>query len=49
MKYLKDPEVSAVGGQGITPENATLMEKASGYVLSSFMVGKLAEAKRACV
>ena len=36
-----------LGGPGITPENATFMEKASGYVLSSFMVGKLAEAKRA--
>jgi cellulose synthase/poly-beta-1,6-N-acetylglucosamine synthase-like glycosyltransferase len=41
VNYLKDSEVSAVGGPGITPENATLMEKASGYVLSSFMVGKL--------
>lgn len=41
VNYLKDPEVSAVGGPGITPETATLMEKASGYVLSSFMVGKL--------
>jgi len=41
LKYLKDSGVGAVGGPGITPENSTLMEKASGYVLSSFMVGKL--------
>ncbi len=41
VNYLKDPKVSAVGGPGITPKNATVMEKASGYVLSSFMVGKL--------
>ena len=41
VNYLKNPKVSAVGGPGITPENSTFMEKASGYVLSSFMVGKL--------
>jgi cellulose synthase/poly-beta-1,6-N-acetylglucosamine synthase-like glycosyltransferase len=41
VKYLNDPDVGAVGGPGLTPENASFMEKASGYVLSSFMVGRL--------
>jgi cellulose synthase/poly-beta-1,6-N-acetylglucosamine synthase-like glycosyltransferase len=41
VKYLIDPEVGAVGGPGLTPENAAFMERASGYVLSSFMVGQL--------
>lgn len=41
INYLEDPEISVVGGPGITPKDATFIEKASGYVLSSFMVGKL--------
>lgn len=38
-KYFDDPEVAAVGGPAITPENDGFMQKASGYVLSSFMGG----------
>jgi cellulose synthase/poly-beta-1,6-N-acetylglucosamine synthase-like glycosyltransferase len=39
--YFKDPEIVAVGGPGITPAEDSLMQKASGYILSSFMVGGL--------
>ena len=41
VKYLSDPEVAATGGPGITPKSDSLMQKASGYILSSFMVGGL--------
>jgi cellulose synthase/poly-beta-1,6-N-acetylglucosamine synthase-like glycosyltransferase len=41
VKYLKDGDVVAVGGPGVTPETDGLMQKASGFVLSSFMVGGL--------
>ncbi|MGC8578248.1 MAG: glycosyltransferase [Thermoproteota archaeon] len=41
ISYFKDPEVVAVGGPGITPPEDSLMQKASGYILSSFMVGGL--------
>lgn len=41
IKYFSDPEIGAIGGPGITPENDSLMQKASGYILSSFMVGGL--------
>jgi len=41
VKYLKDPEVAGVGGPGLTPEADGLIQKAGGYVLSSFMVGNL--------
>jgi cellulose synthase/poly-beta-1,6-N-acetylglucosamine synthase-like glycosyltransferase len=41
IKYLDDPEVSGVGGPGLTPEADGMMQKAGGYVLSSFMVGAL--------
>jgi cellulose synthase/poly-beta-1,6-N-acetylglucosamine synthase-like glycosyltransferase len=40
-KYFENPEVAGVGGPGLTPEADCLMQKASGYVLSSFMVGNL--------
>lgn len=40
VKYLND-EVVAVGGPGITPPEDSLMQKASGLVLSSVMVGGL--------
>jgi len=40
-KYFKDPEVAAVGGPGLTPLEDSLMQKASGYILSSFMVAGL--------
>jgi len=41
MKYFEDPEVAGVGGPGLTPETDGLMQKAGGYVLSSFMMGNL--------
>jgi cellulose synthase/poly-beta-1,6-N-acetylglucosamine synthase-like glycosyltransferase len=41
ISYFKDFEVAAVGGPGITPTEDSLMQKASGYILSSFMVGGL--------
>ncbi|MEM2970583.1 MAG: glycosyltransferase family 2 protein, partial [Candidatus Bathyarchaeia archaeon] len=37
-----DPVVAGVGGPGLTPENDSIMQIASGNVLSSFMVGGLA-------
>lgn len=40
-KYLENPEVGGVGGPGLTPEADGLIQKAGGYVLSSFMVGNL--------
>jgi len=41
LKLLVDPQVGGVGGPGLTPETDGLMQKAGGYVLSSFMVGNL--------
>ena len=41
VKYLENPEVAGVGGPGLTPEGDGLMQKAGGYVLSSFTVGNL--------
>ena len=41
LKYFADPEVGGVGGPGLTPEGDSFMQKAGGYVLSSFMVGNL--------
>ncbi len=41
LKYFEDPEVGGVGGPGLTPEADGFMQKAGGYVLSSFMVGNL--------
>jgi len=41
LPYLSDPEVVAVGGPGLTPPEDSLMQKASGYILSSFMMGGL--------
>jgi cellulose synthase/poly-beta-1,6-N-acetylglucosamine synthase-like glycosyltransferase len=38
---LKDQTVGGVGGPGLTPEEDGIMQKAGGYVLSSFMVGTL--------
>lgn len=40
-RYLDDPQVAAVGGPGVTPNEDSVMKKASGYVLSSFMVGRI--------
>ena len=41
LKYFEDPTVGGVGGPGLTPEADGFMQKAGGYVLSSFMVGNL--------
>jgi len=41
VKYFDDADVVAIGGPGITPEDDTLLQKASGFVLSSFVMGRL--------
>lgn len=41
LKHLEDQQVGGVGGPGLTPETDGLLQKAGGYVLSSFMVGNL--------
>ncbi len=41
LKYFENPQVGGVGGPGLTPESDGFMQKAGGYVLSSFMVGSL--------
>jgi len=41
LKYLKNHDVVAVGGPGVTPEEDSPMQKASGYVYSSFLMGGL--------
>ncbi|HML03231.1 MAG TPA: glycosyltransferase [Candidatus Bathyarchaeia archaeon] len=46
MKYFEDPEVAGVGGPGLTPEMDCLMQRAGGYVLSSFMMGSLSSRYR---
>lgn len=43
VRYFEASEIAAVGGPGLTPEEDCLMQKASGFVLSSFMVGNLAK------
>ena len=37
LRYFEDPNVSAVGGPGLTPETDSTMQKASGEILSSFL------------
>jgi len=51
LKYFEDPEVGGAGGPGLTPEEDSLMQKAGGYVLSSFMVGNLSSRykTRSCI
>ena len=41
VKLLQNSDVAGVGGPGLTPETDDFMQKAGGYVLSSFMVGTL--------
>jgi len=41
IPYFNNPEVAAVGGPGLTSPENFLMQKASGYILSSFIVGGL--------
>jgi cellulose synthase/poly-beta-1,6-N-acetylglucosamine synthase-like glycosyltransferase len=47
VKYFVDPKVAGVGGPGLTPEEDGVMQKASGHILSSFMVGSLSSRYRA--
>lgn len=39
IKHFENPDVAAVGGPGITPENNNLMQKASGTIYSSILGG----------
>lgn len=51
IMYFNDPQVAAVGGPGLTPREDNIMQKASGHVLSSFMVGNISsryKAERSC-
>jgi len=41
VMYFNDPGVGVVGGPGLTPQNDSILQKASGYVTSSLMVGGL--------
>lgn len=43
VEYFKGPQIAAVGGPGLTPEEDSFMQKASGFVLSSHMVGNLSK------
>jgi len=47
MKYFDDPVVAGVGGPGLTPEQDSFMQRASGHVLSSFMVGSISSRYKA--
>jgi len=47
IKYFNDPKVAGVGGPGLTPEEDGMMQKASGHILSSFMVGSLSSRYKA--
>jgi|TARA_B100001971_G_C18263870_1_gene589797 glycosyltransferase involved in cell wall biosynthesis len=42
LKYFDDPDVGIVGGPGLTPTEDDNMQRISGYILSSFMVGSIA-------
>jgi len=47
IKYFNDPQVAAIGGPGLTPKEDGVMQRASGYVLSSFMVGSISSRYKA--
>ena len=47
MKYFDDPAVAGVGGPGLTPEHDSFMQRASGHVFSSFMVGSISSRYKA--
>jgi cellulose synthase/poly-beta-1,6-N-acetylglucosamine synthase-like glycosyltransferase len=47
LKYFDDPMIAGVGGPGLTPEQDSSMQRASGYVLSSFMVGSISNRYKA--
>lgn len=42
LKYFENTNISAVGGPGVTPPEDPRLQKAGGYVLSSIMMGGLA-------
>ncbi|MCJ7609808.1 glycosyltransferase, partial [Candidatus Bathyarchaeota archaeon] len=46
VEYLGDEKVVAVGGPGITPPGDNMMQRASGYVLSSLLSGNLSSRYR---
>jgi cellulose synthase/poly-beta-1,6-N-acetylglucosamine synthase-like glycosyltransferase len=41
INYFQDSKVAAVGGPGVTPKEDSAMQRASGHVLSSFMIGQI--------
>ncbi len=41
LRFFEDECVGGVGGPGLTPSEDGFMQRAGGYVLSSFMVGNL--------
>lgn len=41
VKHFRDPRVAAVGGPGVNPPQAPLLERASGWVLASPLGGSL--------
>jgi len=47
IRYFNDPQVAAVGGPGLTPMEDNIMQEASGYVLSSLMVGNISSRYKA--
>jgi cellulose synthase/poly-beta-1,6-N-acetylglucosamine synthase-like glycosyltransferase len=47
VKYFDDEQVAAVGGPGLTPDEDGFMQRAGGFVLSSFMVGGVSSRYRA--
>ena len=47
VKCFENPQVGGVGGPGLTPNEDCFMQKAGGYVLSSFMVGSLSSRYKA--
>ncbi len=46
FRYFNDSNVGAIGGPGITPKDDSLLQKAGGHVLSSFMMGGVANRYR---
>lgn len=46
VKYFGDSKIAGVGGPGLTPGEDGVMQKASGHILSSFMVGSLSSRYR---
>ncbi len=41
LQFLDDPEIVAIGGPGLTPNTDNMMQKASGLILSSLMIGSI--------